>query len=310
VPIIQGTLHGNVTSFSLEPTTDRVVIRLAKEGPAEWPHLISNPDPTTHDIDPKSAFELFLASHTTNRALFDKALSFGYAPALLFAFEWSLTGNAEARERGMAFLCLAAKRYEDPHALLALGDQLCMNERTRDQCFDVYRRAVAAGTIRGLARIGRLISPLSDIAYSHKNAAQAVLLFEQVIAKMEDPVALAGLAQLLFNGIGTARDVKRAEDLHARAAAGQPELPPLTEAGPSRRRSKKKRSHVPALYRGAAFIGFAIAGASGGRDTVEGRFGLDARVGRAMERETEVIMVVQKTGAISKDCTKRRRGIA
>jgi hypothetical protein len=256
LPIVSGTLFGGVSSFSLEAAADRVTVRLVKALRCDWPLLISGADAAMGELDPKSAFELFLASQ--ERAFFDRALSVGYAPALILAFEWSLAGGADARERGMALLCLAANRYEDPHALLALGDQLCLGERTRDQCFDVYQRAVAAGTIRGLARIGRLISPLSDVPYAHKNAARAVQLFEQVIERMEDPVALAELARLVFNGIGIDRDVRRAEELHARALARQPGLRPLAEA--RGRRSKKKRSPVLAFYRGAAFIGFAIAG--------------------------------------------------
>lgn len=159
----------------------------------------------------------------------------------------------------MAFLYLAADRYEDPHALIILGDQLILNRRTIDQCFDVYRRAVTAGTIRGLGRIGRLISPLSEIPYGHKNGAEAVMLFEKVIEKMEDPVALEGLARLLFHGVGIERDVKRAEELFERAKAGQPDLKPLAEIA-GKKKSKKKQSTVLGLYRAAAFLGFTIAG--------------------------------------------------
>jgi hypothetical protein len=254
--IIEGTLHSSVQSFTLEPARDHILIRLVKGSATEWPHLISDSHPATNGLDPKSAFDLFLT--TRARGLFERCLAAGFVPALLLAFEWSLAGDDAARERGTAFLMVAANTYEDPQALLTLGDQLAATERTRPQAYEVYRMAVAAGTIRGLGRIGRLISPLGDIAFGCKDAVRAAVLFEQVIEKMEDPVALNELAKLLLNGVGVNQDVERAHELHSRALVHQPDLPPLGTVG--RRRTKDRHSPFLAIYRWAAFIGFACAG--------------------------------------------------
>ena len=259
VPIVEGTLFGSVKSFSQEATKSELVVKLVKSEPGTWDLAIVGPDPSTNSLDPKSAFDLFGAvgnSSSTPSSMhwIEYAMSVGYPPALLLGFRASLRGDEEAQKRGMGFLTVAADTYEDPVALLTLGNHLAMQEETRDEAFDMYGRAAKAGAPLGLSLMGQLLSPLSDIPFHHKDAWKARSLFETALEHGEDAVAMSELAKLLYNGDGGREDRVKAEILDAKARELSPDLPPLRKVASS------KHSPFLSVYQGVTVASFACAG--------------------------------------------------
>jgi hypothetical protein len=143
-----------------------------------------------------------------SQVLLEKAIKNCYTPALIYVFE-----SSPAQSLGL--IRIAADVYNDPIAMLSLGKYLVLNEQTRDEAFQLFSRAVDGGLIQGLSCIGQLISPLSEISWHHKDPMKAVELFEAVLVKVEEQIALAELAKLLFEGVGVPKDVARAEELNS-----------------------------------------------------------------------------------------------
>ena len=263
IPIVEGTLYATAESHSTENVGGTLVVNLKKACPARWDLVIVGPNPTTNKVDPKSAFDLFNAIESSvgpgqysSTSFIEFAITVGYPPALLYAFRASLHGTREARAQGVALLMVAANQYEDPVAMLTLGNEFAMKEETRDDAFDLYARAAKKGAVIGLSLMGQLISPLSDIPFHHKNAEQAVHLFEAVLEKTEDVIAMSELSKLLYNGVGVTKDVERAKALHEKAHQIEENLPPLVHV------DEKESNHSPFLfvYQGIAVTLFVCAG--------------------------------------------------
>jgi hypothetical protein len=244
VPLLEGTLYSQVRSFNVEFDDEHISLIFAKTG--TWPTVISDLHPTTGNADPKSCFELFFAQKS--EFLLEKVLKTCYTPALIYAFE-------AAPERSLGLIRIATDVYNDPIAMLSLGKYLATNAETRDAAFQMFGRAVDGGLILGLSCIGQLISPLSDIPWHHKDPVKAVELFEAVLVKVEDPVAMAELAKLLSQGVGVPKNVERAAELNRRARMKQPELPALHAA------EAEAQSPFVLIYRSLSFAAFAGAGA-------------------------------------------------
>jgi hypothetical protein len=247
-----------VQSLTVEFDRESISVTLSKTRPDSWPTVISDLDPTTHTADPKSCFDLSLALREfpdqirRSEMLLAKAITACYTPALIYGFE----STPDRAPVVLNLIRIATDVYGDPIAMLALGKHLALNDSTRDEAFQMFGRAVDGGLILGLSCIGQLISPLSQIPWHHKDAVKAVELFEAVLLKVEDPIALLELSKLLLQGVGVPKNVERARELHARARREQPELPPWNvDAG-----QPGAQSPFVSLYRVLSYAAFAGAG--------------------------------------------------
>jgi hypothetical protein len=89
-------------------------------------------------------------------------------------------------------------------------------------------QAADLGETNGVARIGQILSPLSDIPFTQKDATRAVQIFESVRERSpNDPVMCFEYAKLLLNGVE--KNVELARKLWEVGRIEEPNVPPLVE---------------------------------------------------------------------------------
>jgi TPR repeat protein len=209
-------------------------VRVAKSGPGPWGQFASDFFPGTEDLDPKSAFLLGRAKlearppDDSAEAILGFAIDYGFVPALRYKIE-------NTPSRAPELLARAARVYGDPKSQFEYAVVLETAPATRKEALAFYKLAFFGGEIRAGVALGLRESPLSEGFKDYpKDAKDAVLVFEKVILKEENPIALHGLAQLLFNGRGARQDLKQADALLERARkqdATIPDLVTVNDAG-------------------------------------------------------------------------------
>lgn len=257
IPLVEGVLFETVTSFEMIVTASTVSVVLAKKVPGDWPILIKKARPVSGGIDPKSAFDLSERAagmeKKESEALLQFSVNVGYVPAMMAVYHSLVNGDETEQMYATELLVMAAKQMEDPVAMIVLGDKLARRKDTMNEAFSLYANSAGKGSLVGMSLMGRLISPLSGVPFHYKNGSRAAELFEKVLAKMDEPIAMIELSKLLKTGVGVTKDVARSKALKARAD----ELEALS-AGGSR---NAKFPAVISFYRRFAISAFACAGA-------------------------------------------------
>lgn len=238
-PFIQGELYEPVDGFTTEIVENQIKLVFTKSTETEWPYLIKGHIPGTQDIDPNSAFDIFIH---LSRTLVDNdsaekrdflegllALSMmrGYTPALNYGIEM-MESEEDSQERRIALLQLAALKYGDPVAIFKYATFL-VSVGESEKGFKLLSIAAQHGIGMAISLMGQMVSPLSGVEFVEKDPVAAMQLFEKVISVKDEPVALYEAAKLLKAGLGCERDVAKAEDYYRRAKAVEPKLPELPD---------------------------------------------------------------------------------
>ena len=270
VPFVQGKLYNALLSYEIQESTKdfsfQIIFKKA-DNTVSWPRLINGFVPGTHDIDPHSAFELYIQETTDDgsddsnnnqeftyeelKEFFTTSLIKNYVPAILFMIESLGNDNNDLKE---SLLELASMKYHNPEATFAYAVFLIGNNK-KVEGFNLLKVAAERGVGMAISIMGQMISPLSGIEFEYKDAESALELFEKVIAKGEEPVALYEAAKLYQAGVGCTKDVEKAKQYWMRAKKVEPRILDLPE---------EKTSSVPLVIAVGAFaaataaIGFGI----------------------------------------------------
>ena len=253
VPFVQGKLFNNLISYEIKENPEQLsfqVIFEKEDKTISWPRLINGFMPGTHDIDPHSGFELYIQGTTDDNSeeennandhnkdftyeelkeFFTTSLIKNYVPAILFLIESLGNENNDLKE---AMLELASMKYHNPEATFAYALFLIGNNR-KHEGFNLLKVAAEQGIGMAISIMGQMISPLSGIEFDYKDAESALDLFEKVIAKGEEPVALYEAAKLYQAGVGCNKDVEKAKLYWQRAKKVEPRILDLPEDKPSK----------------------------------------------------------------------------
>lgn len=252
IPFIQGTLYKECSSFTTRASQHSFFLTLIKEDSEEWPYLIGGWDPEGKKIDPKSGFDLFVfAQKSQNPELiqqayhfFDSAISSGYVPALLLGYEISIN-NPQTHDFGMKLLQIAATHYQDVTAMLRLGCHYEIDDKRKNDAFDLFSKAARKGAYIGMSLMGQMISPLSAISFPQKDAKEAVQLFEAVLENDPDELtSLYELSKLIYHGVGTEQNKEKALEMYEKAKQIEPKLPPIEIIGNGKEDEKNSKKIV------------------------------------------------------------------
>jgi len=235
LPFVNGLLFAEIDSHVVLFDSSVVSIIFKKKQNSLWPLFIVNINPTTNNIDPHSAYDIFLFYCNQNEQIFSddeaqlfltKSLESGYVPAMLFSIE-QLENTEEDFVSALPILEQAARYYMNVTAMLKLALYNNRFEDKREEAFKLFMQASKQGSIIALSFLGQILSPTSGIAYHEKDAETALRLFNQVIEKNEEPIALYEASKLLKSDHLGIPDIERAKDLYQRALVQEPQLPPL-----------------------------------------------------------------------------------
>lgn len=225
IPIIHGLLYAKIDSIITSISSNLYSITLSLSDCQKWPILIRDYFPNTNEIDPKSAYDLYVQKKESDYLL--KSVKQGFVPALIetFSINYKSGLTREAKE----VISLAADHYHDPIAQFEYGLLLLQEERTLENAYLNFSKAADQGLIPALVYKAVMLSPLSDINYHNKDAKQSVRDFEFIISKSKEPSALAfyELAKLYLTGTGVAKDTAKAQRLYLEAKKIDPHCLPL-----------------------------------------------------------------------------------
>ncbi|EAY21727.1 hypothetical protein TVAG_237530 [Trichomonas vaginalis G3] len=231
MPVINGTLFEQVQSYTTQVEKDHILITFQKESETKWDCLIKARNPTTDSVDPHSAFDIFLhlATHLDeNSEEAERYLQFsmlsGYTPAMLYGIE-ILEDDPSKQGFVRDLISVAAIEYGEPAAVFRFALILIQEGKTQNGV-QLLSYAARAGIGIAYSLMGQVLSPLSSIEYSEKNAAEAMKCFELVLAQKDEPIALFEAAKLLNAGLGCQKDTEKANDYSRRAKAIEPEKLP------------------------------------------------------------------------------------
>ena len=227
-PIVEGKLFGEVKDVVMKINEEEKQITITFSLIKELiPDLIcTDMHPETHMLDPLSSFLIFNKySQSKDDNLKNgcfKYLEFGinagFLPALLtaadiFARIPQLSSNA------VELLITAADKYNAAPAQLQLGLMMMNQPNFKERSFQYIERAAQDKSISIASVIlGIMLSPITDMESPKKDAKRAVEIFNEVLEKERNPLALHELAMLYFNGIGVEKDEEKAKTLNEEAS--------------------------------------------------------------------------------------------
>ena len=264
IPVIYGLLTEPVTDFTTQINKKELKfsLELQKDTDTKWKTVIKNRAPNSK-IDPHSAYDIFLLyqenpenspySEDEISNFLQTSLLQSYIPAMLFGIE-NLEGDKENEQQLLVLLDIASRIYNNPVANFKYGLFLIQhNQQTAG--FTYLSKAARAGIGIALSLMGQMMSPYSGVNFPNKNASQALQMFEAVISKTDEPIALYEAAKIYLNG---AEDVKideiKAEEYYQRAIVKQPNLPPLKQQVQTESKVFKALTVSAALVAGASLF--------------------------------------------------------
>ena len=270
IPFVQGELFDKITSYEekIDNINQTIEIVLSPENSnVLWPRLINSYLPGTTQIDPHSAFEIYIQEttkeadfeqshtpftheYTTEQleAFFASSITCCYIPALLFMIESLDDDDKDSLTTKEAFLNIAATKYHNPEATFRYSLFLIQHGK-KIEGFKLLKDSAELGIGMAVSIMGQMISPLSGIEFEYKNAEEALDLFEKVLVNNEEPVALYEAAKLYQAGIGCEKNIQKAQEYWRRAKAVEPNILDLPEI-------KTQKSST------ALVVSIAIAGAA------------------------------------------------
>ena len=238
VPFIQGKLLDKIVDFKTEVKGNEFHLILTKENNVKWARIIDDYIPGTHDIDPHSAFEIYVqettldhtkiaAVHTyeENQEFAASAVTRQYVPALMFIAQ-SLENDEKDTKRSLVEI--AAMRFQNPEAFFMLA-LMMIDDGDKVQGFKLLKEAASRGVGIAVSIMGQMISPLSGIDFEYKDAESALEFFEKVISQGEEPIALYEASKLYLKGVGCKKDVNKARKYYDRAKKVEPGIPEFEE---------------------------------------------------------------------------------
>lgn len=237
IPIILGTLFGKTKGAAVVPSNDRFIIEIEKDEDINWPVLIIKPTPDTNQIDPHSAYEsVYLITSDMEKynnpeiklgELLKYSTASGYIPAIVGAIK-TFINEPEKRNQVIDYLTVLADVYQIPTSIYELGVFLYENDEDREKSLVYLQRAFDLGIKQAAFYLGSAYSPLSEIAYAHKDAEKAFKFFTAAL-ELGDPVVYHEIAKLYHAGRGTPKDDEKARFYQQAAQELDPEIPNLID---------------------------------------------------------------------------------
>lgn len=235
-PIISGQLFKQIKDHGSKVTDKGLIIALFLESDEKWPSICVAPHPETRIIDPYTAYAIFTVNfNSRDPKLIQSALPFlfsssdmGYPPALLHYYEM-FCKTPGFQEKAKEFFSLCIDKYQFPPAFFRKGADILEQTKNGDEAITYFETAAGLGDIFAKSHIASILSPLSEITYSKKDANQAAKLFESVLSEIEDVNAIVEYSKLLYTGTGVTQDKEKAILLMKKVQEVIPDVTPLSD---------------------------------------------------------------------------------
>lgn len=222
LPFISGCLERPIKSHNIEIKTEtrEIILHLIKNTPETWDLIITKPGSKNNDIDPKSAYLLFVfhsqreAQLTQEeREMYGQLLQFsasaGFPPALN-TLGTVLFQDPNTREAGLRLLSTSAEQYQDPQAFFYLGYYMLGTEQNGLAIQLLHQSFEMSFKPAGLL-LGRIYSPTSglDVGIA-KDGTKAL----EYLSQSSLPESLLEQAKLYNQGCKEVpQDKQKAEEL-------------------------------------------------------------------------------------------------
>lgn len=229
IPFLSGVLPSEVRKHEITLDRDELILTLTKAQNIPWKNPIIGPHPTSKLLDSQSAFILFISNPNAPEAsnLLDQTIIQGFVPALIYSAR-VLTGSEHPDAR-MQILNTAAVKYKNDDATLLLALEYIQSAETVQHGFVILCELSKKGHYEATVYIALVLSPLSDFPFPNKNAESACAILEDCLKIKVEAIALYELAKLLYAGIGTQKNVERAQTLYQQAKSLLPEIGPICQ---------------------------------------------------------------------------------
>jgi len=213
--ILAGKLTGPISRY--EKIANNIsdglyIVRLWKVERVRWNHIISDFIPENKDIDPKSAFELYLENE--NEEFLNSAIANCYPPAMNY---YALNGIVlnQNREKCIQLFIKSADVYNNADAIQYLATDL-LDIWTHQEAIARLEKASEFRDSKALSKLGNICSPFEKPHWIEQpeNPDIAAEFYQKALN--EDPnntEALYGLARLYSKGAGVSYNPKAAKEL-------------------------------------------------------------------------------------------------
>ena len=224
VPFLCGCLFEKAAELTTEINECTLKIFIKKEKEGEWPLPIKSLHKELKTIDPKSAFLCYqqlssIDSEETGKWAYQMLLASsnaGYLPALQ-VHSAILMQTEGKEEEAIKYLRIGVELYNDALCAFHLGLLYITFKNDCESALYYLQHAVDNGYTSAYFTMGQVYSPISRYNYEKKDAKKALECFLSIPEEDRPPGVLSELADFYEQGLGCEKDLKKAEELRAKA---------------------------------------------------------------------------------------------
>ena len=226
VPFLCGFLYDTASDLQMEIHDSETKLIITKQHEGEWPLLIKSLHRDLITIDPKSAFLCYqqLSSIDTEQSakwgyqMLQTSSNAAYLPALQ-VHSAILMQTEGKEEEAIKLLKIAVELYNDALCAFHLGLLYITFVGDCETSLFYLQKAVDNGYTNAYFTMGQIYSPISRFKYAKKDAKKALECFLSIPENERPPGVLSEMADFYEQGLGCEKDVKKAEELRAKAEA-------------------------------------------------------------------------------------------